>query len=106
MKRVILLLALLFTMVLAQEFFKTNGDLILRDKYPTFPLYEKGKKIAILKKGTVVMLLEKKRVFVDEWWKVKVVDNNKTGWLYNGEKDNIPYLIKYKGNINDSSRTK
>ncbi len=106
MKAILLSLVILFTGLVAQELFKANGNLILRDKYPTFPLYKKGKQIAIVKKGTVVMLLEKKRVFVDEWWKVRVMDNNLIGWLYNGEKDDIPYLIKYKGDINASFRTK
>lgn len=69
-----------------------NGNVWLRDKAPSWPLFTKGKEIGVIEKGSEVKVLERKSlnfVFKSyDWLRVELKDrdgNVVQGWVYDGE---------------------
>ena len=81
-----------------------QGSLTLRDSPPSWPFYRKGKAIGVIEKGSRLIVEEQRDVNMlfdeYEWVRIKSVDNDQSGWLYNGRitKDggDLPYIILWK----------
>ena len=81
-----------------------QGSLTIRDSPPSWPFYRKGKAIGVIEKGSHLIVEEQRDVNMlfdeYEWLRVKRVNSDQSGWLYNGritkDGDDFPYVVLWK----------